>query len=671
MKRSGYNHAWLVLGALSLVLGGPIQAAETDSKPTVEEEAPVRTLKRPLPTTVRPATEETKPTAPATVSPRTTTPAAPRTVTPKAVAPAQTAPKAAPAPAAAPKTTTRTPAPAKATERTPSRAATGTATLTVQTPNGGETFAPGSRLQVQWQAVGISGPGSIQLLRDERQVAVIAASVNLSQGKTSWRIPKDLKAGNYTVRIQSRDRKYSDTSDQPFTIGAAKSSGAKPSAKSERERGQRPTAAAAGAAATPDGGSAQATPDSETTPAAPALGFIAPTTNTAWCTNQAHEFRWSSTLPANSHIAIDLMRSDGTTLWQAVAANAPDTGSYTWPGLTDAQFSSGMISLRPRIKSSDNSVVKTGGALHFGKPLMINAPQSNHTWRKGSQYTIRWTQLCDLPAPASLELLNAAQQPVLTIADGLPTAGNHMPRWFEWTVPDDLAPGTYHIRVRTADNQLVRTGSFKIANPVSVAVSNSLTFTQPANNAAWCTNQPHEFRWNSTLPANTRVRIDLMEANGEAVWRSIVADIPNSGSYAWNGYTDAQFGFGMGSFRPRIATLDNSAVTVGDRFHIGKHLFLEAPKSNYTWRHGASYDILWTQLCDLPATVSVELLDAGKQPVATLASGLGTAGSSGRQIYKWTVPNTLTPGTYHIRVRTADGQYVEESSFAIAAPAQF
>ncbi|GEM_PF-2926903 len=537
-------------------------------------------------------------------------------------------------------------------------------------PNGGETYAHGSRVQVQWRADGISGPGAVHLLLSGRKVADIAVSVNLSQGRTSWRIPDNIQAGGgYTVRIQSRDGKYVDTSDQTFIIGTA--AGARlPAARPER--GQRPAAATTGTGTntetTTEPEAEQPAAATEPAPATPALSFISPASSARWCTNQPHEYRWQSNLPAGSNVRIEWMMGD--QVWRTIVASTPDTGSYVWAGYTDAQFGSGMGSFRPRISATDNSVVHLGATLHFGKPLWINAPQSNHTWRQGSQYNFRWTQLCDLTAPAVLELLDSNQQPVLTLADGLTATGHHIARSQAWTVPDTLEPGTYYFRVRSADNQLASSGSFKIANPVSFPVSPDLTFTSPAKDAGWCTNRPHEFRWNSTLPADTRVKIDLMDASGETFWRSIVADIPNNGSYAWAGYTDAQFGFGMGTLRPRIATMDNGTITVGERFHIGKHLFLEAPKSNHTWRHGSSYDILWTQVCDLPAPVVLELLDAGKQPVATIASGLGTAGSSSRQIYKWTVPNTLVPGTYYLRVRTADGQYMQESSFTIAAPSQ-
>lgn len=663
---------------LSFAQANPTSAADTGSEDTLKEETSTRTLKRQLPAT-------TKPAAPTTVTPKAVTPAVPKTIapapsTPRAVIPPKTiSPKATPAPV-----TTKPSVP----QERQSKAAPAANGLIIISPNGGETFAPGSRLQVQWQASNITGPGKIYLLQDGRKVADIAASVNLSEGRRSWRVPKDIKTGGgYTVLVQSRDKKHSDASDQAFTIGTAAAlpgSAKLPTTSTavRPDRGQRPAPRTAGetdtdetapapvadaetdAAVEPEPESSpETTASAETTPPAPALSFITPASNTRWCTNQPHEYRWQSTLPAGSNVRIEWMMGD--QVWRTIVASTPDTGSYVWAGYTDAQFGSNLGSFRPRISATDNSVVHLGATLHFGKPLWINAPQSNHTWRQGSQYNFRWTQLCDLSAPAVLELLDSNQQPVLTLADGLTATGHYAMRSQAWTVPDNLEPGTYYFRVRSADNQLSSSGSFKIANPVSFPVSPDITFTSPAKDAGWCTNLPHEFRWDTTLPADTAVRIDLMEANGENVWRSIVANIPNSGSYAWTGYTDAQFGFGQGTFRPRIATMDNSTITVGEHFRIGKHLMLEAPKSNYIWRQGSSYDIRWLQTCELPTPATLELLNASRQSVAIIASGL-----TGPRLYTWTVPTDLTPGTYYIRVRTADQQYSHESSFTIAEPLQ-
>lgn len=647
MKRYSPHPYPLLLSAVLLVLGSNAQGASVSNGE--QEPAPQEPAKRVLPLKTKPAAIQPAEPAPEPSKQKsTTTPTAPRKVAPTTVAPQQSAPRATvpTKPQVAPQAITpRGTAPR--TERTPASPSTAAAGLQLVSPNGGESIRPGSRITIQWQASGIRGPGVIQLLRGGRKVADISRSVNLSNGSAAWRVPANLEGGDYTVLVQSRDGKYSDSSDRPFAIG---------------------TAPAAGSAGTAEATGNESTTEEAAAPATPSLGFISPTNHTGWCTNEPHEFRWNSTLPAGSNVTIELMHSDGQTLWQTIATNTEDDGSYTWPGLTDAQFPSGSISLRPRIRSADNSVVQLGDPMNFGKPLMLNTPQSNHTWRKGSQYTIRWTQLCNLPTSATLELLDAGQQPVLTIAEGLPSAGHYMPRWHEWTVPSDLVAGTYHIRVRTADHQLVRTGSFKIANPVSIATSTALTFTSPTPDTGWCTNEPHEFRWSTTLPASTRVRIDLMDGNGETVWRNLASDQPNSGSYLWPGMTDAQFGFGMGTFRPRIATLDNSEVTVGEFLHFGKRLMLEAPKSNYTWRKGSQYDIKWTQLCDLPAPVEIELLNANRQSIATLANGLPATGSTNRRVLPWTVPANLAAGTYHIRVQTTDQQYVQESSFTIGEP---
>lgn len=526
----------------------------------------------------------------------------------------------------------------------PSSTAMQAARLTVLSPNGGEQLEVGSTVVIRWQAHGIGGRGDLLLQQGTRTVATIARNVDLAAESAKWtvRLPRRA-AGSFTVLLRSReDRNLSDSSDRPFTIVTA------------------------GAGATATG-----TPSESPTEAAPSISIIEPAADRNWCTNAAHEFRWSANLPAGTDIRIELLDSMGESIWQTITPATANTGHYQWPGLTDAQFASGLIILRPRLSANDGSISKIGSYLHFGKALMLSKPSSNLTWRQGTKYQIQWRQLCDLPSPLTIELLDSNRQLKQTIAAGMPTSGSSSNSWLDWTVPGDLAPGTYYMRVRTADGQLMRENSFTVAPPVNLPVSSAVTLTSPAANARWCTNEAQEFRWSSTLPASNPVRIDLMDANGENLWRVITANTANNGSYLWQGLSDAEFSSGLIILRPRIATIDNSQVTTGGQLFLGKRLMLSSPSSNLIWRQGSAYQIQWTQLCDLPAPLSIELLNSGRQAVQTIASGLSVAGSSSRMGVSWTVPNDLPPGTYYIRIRTADNQLMRESSFTVSPPSQF
>ncbi len=547
----------------------------------------------------------------------------------------------------------------------PVKAPSSGVSLKVLSPNGGETLRSGDTVKVSWRASGARGRGDVLLQHAGRTVAKIAKGVNLAAGSVSWRvnIRKPL-GGGYSIVVLSSDGKTKDQSDRPFTILAVEAG--RPSGTGTTGG----TPSGSGTAPTGSGESAPAGGESEqpAAPAAPEIVITTPTANAAWCTNAPHEFHWTATLPAGTNVKIDLMRDNGTTVWESVTPNTVNSGSFVWPGLTDAQFASGMIYLRPRISAADGSVSKTGGLLFFGKPLRLSKPQSTYTWRKGMQYTIQWVQLCDLPAPLDIDLLDSAHQPVLNIASGLPVGGGSSGKSMQWTVPTDLTPGTYYIRLRTSGGQLSVEGSFHVAEPINIPVSPAITITAPSANVGWCTGEPHEFHWSSTLPASTNVKIDLMRGDGSTLWQSITPSTANNGSFVWSGLTEAQFASGMITVRPRISTLDNSELTVGEYLHFGKWLMLDKPKSNYTWRHGSQYTITWMQPCNLTSTVTLELLNSAHQPVSTIATGLSTSGTGSGKSYGWTVPANLAPGVYYIRVLTADGLHSNEGSFNVAPP---
>lgn len=635
------------LFTLALVFQAPVMGASLDE----EQQSVPRTTKSlsPLyPSRESTPSEETDEKTPAKRTPAPIAPSSPlKSPTQPPTRP--TSPLQRPAPVSP-----KTPAmPGK-----PLSPATASASIRVLSPNGGETLQQGSKIRIRWTVRGNPGRGDVLLQQGGRTIATIGRNINLAAGNINWdvRSPSNLGSGLRILVQSSSDRRVQDQSDRTFSIVAA--------------RGGTPSSPA-----TPppsEGGSDGSGTSTPSAPAPAGFSISEPAANQTWCTNKPHTFHWTSTsLPAGSQIKIDLMRSDGGSVWQAITASTANTGSYQWPGLTDAQFASGMITVRPRISTTDGSVSKIGDMLHFGKPLMVSKPSSNLTWRQGSQYLIQWIQLCDLPSAPSIELLDNNHQLVQTIASGLSTSGSQYAKSHSWTVPADLTPGTYYIRIRTADGQLAKENSFTVAQPVNIPTSNAITITEPTDNATWCTGEPHEFHWTSTLPAGTSMKIELVRSSGSPVWQNITANTPNDGSHQWAGLTDAQFSSGMITVRPRIAAADNSVETVGGLLHFGKHLMLNQPSSNLTWRQGSQYQIRWIQLCDLQSAPTIELLNSSHQLVQTIASGLSTSGSPYQKSHQWAVPADLAPGTYYIRIRTADNQYSRESSFTVAPPLQF
>jgi hypothetical protein len=95
--------------------------------------------------------------------------------------------------------------------------------LTVTSPDGGETWPCGSRQEITWDAA--DDPGDhvkIELYEGSNWRRTLASSVP-NDGTHAWMIPADLRPGtDYRIRITSTaNPAYTDESDGPFAITAA------------------------------------------------------------------------------------------------------------------------------------------------------------------------------------------------------------------------------------------------------------------------------------------------------------------------------------------------------------------------------------------------------------------------------------------------------------------
>lgn len=415
------------------------------------------------------------------------------------------------------------------------------------------------------------------------------------------------------------------------------------------------------------------TPGTEQAPAAP-LAITSPTQYEGWTTDAKHMIRWTTSLPAATRVKIDIIRAGWPeiTVWKPVVADTANTGSYEWQGVPAAEFNNAPSPFQVRISTLDGSASAIGALFLFGKPFYLHEPASAYTWRKGSAADIVWEAISQLPDPINLDLLDSNRQPVLSIAAGIsrvPKASSNKREAYKWTIPHDLTPGSYYIRALSGPH--VRENPINIAEPIVFPVSPQITITEPKYCDGWGTDAAHTIRWTSTLPPETRVKIDLVQTGipGIVVWRALSVDAPNSGTYEWSGITAAQLNSLVACVYVRISTLDGAQVTVGPPFIIGRPLTLVEPRTAYTWRKGSNGTIVWELVCQMPDPIKLDLLDSNRQPVLNIASGLNAVprvDTNKRQLYVWTIPASLTPGSYFIRLTC--GSISQEKPIKIAEP---
>jgi predicted glutamine amidotransferase len=92
--------------------------------------------------------------------------------------------------------------------------------LTVKSPNGGESWVVGTKHSITWSVSNLSGYVKIELLKLGSPVRTITSTAAASSGSYIWSIPISQTSGNdYRIRITSTSNKaVADTSDANFTI---------------------------------------------------------------------------------------------------------------------------------------------------------------------------------------------------------------------------------------------------------------------------------------------------------------------------------------------------------------------------------------------------------------------------------------------------------------------
>ena len=576
-----------------------------------------------------------------------------------------------------------------------SRAQTKAKSIKLLSPNGGEKIKIGALHKIRWQAKGVSGNIAIYMTYKNRTLGTIARNIKASDGFYRWKVGQVLKtrikiADEYKIVLKTGDRNVFDQSDKYFSIiyGSTKSTSTliapktavqkpaqgpahrTPGRVSSGETGQEGTGSTAGQSDQQKEDTQS--PQDSTPQASPYINVTEPVKYVGWCPDTQYAIKWDSNLPSSQNLKIELLRKDqtGFHVWKNIASNTSNDGIYQFNGLSDSQTPVLSIGINVKVSTLDDAVSGISPLVTLGKQLklMVSEPDT-WIWRKGSEYTIKWEQVCDLPAPLNIDLLDSNHQHALTIASALTplatTFTNVKIKQHKWTVPSNLTPGTYYIRL--SSDTLAKEKPINIGEPFAPPSSPEITITSPNQNEGWCSDIDHTIQWNSTLPPGTNLKIDFVQSTsggGFTVWRNITSSTPNSGSYNFTyPYTGAI------AVRTRISTLDDATSTIGDAFVYGAPLSLIQPNGLYTWRKGSNHSIVWKQVCNLPDPVTIDLLDSGHQHVMTIASGLTAQAKTDllkQHGYVWNIPMSLTPGTYYIRA--SSGALSKERSFNIDEP---
>ena len=473
--------------------------------------------------------------------------------------------------------------------------------LTVTSPNGGNTLTAGGTTSITWSYTGAPGNVKLELLRSGSLVQTISSGAALGSngsGSFSWLVPSTMALGNdYRIRITSVSTpSVTDTSDADFRINHT------------------------------------------------GIAVTSPNGGESWQAGTTQTIKWIYAGSVGTAVKVDLYKAGvlNKTLISATAMGSGGSGQYSW-AIPAAQtvasdytvkVTSTSLSTTTDASNASFSIVNTGVAL--------TSPNGGEVWAPGSTHDITWSFSGNPGTDLKIELLKGGVVNA-TLAAAAPI-GSSGTGSFSWQVPANQAIGSdYSVRITSNQN-----AQYTDSSNASFTVDQRFTLTvNPTGTGSYSiTSSPSGITCpgtcSATFSVGTPVTLTASPANGTT----------------FNGWSGACSGTST------CPVTMNADATVGADF-TGPALgiTLTSPNGGETWSRGTTHVITWTYAGSPGTAVKIDLLKAGAV-VRPLSLGT-SIGSNGAGSFSWFVPVLQTVGSdYTIRITSTTQTTITDTSNA-------
>jgi 5-hydroxyisourate hydrolase-like protein (transthyretin family) len=586
------------------------------------------------------------------------------------------------------------------------------ASITITSPNGGETWKQGTRQTITWDSSGsMSLKVAIDLYKGEHRYSTIASEAPNS-GSYSWHVlPSGVHVGDdYRVRVASLYPlpRVIDFSDHSFSISARSVLVTSPNGGEVWERGssQRITWAVNDDVGpnvdiilyrsypTPEGTStyiAKSVPNNFTydwgIPADQPLGndftiylksssnhnyydvsdsyfsiadassitVTAPNGGESWQRGTTQAITWDAAGDPGANVRIELYK--GGVFNGTIAGSAVNIGSYPWPISADQTLGG---DYKVKITSTANSSYSDWSDISFSitaaPAITVTSPNGGESWQQGTSQAITWNFTGDPGANVRIELYRGETFD-RTIASSTPNAGQ-----YSWSIPAEQMTGEdYRVKIMSTSDSSY---SDRSDNVFTITEPPRPTITSPNGGEVWMQGTRRTITWTSTGDIGASVRIYLVQ--DLSLLATFVAEAPNNGSYEWSIPLNQQVG---NDYRICITSAANSVYSdwSDNSFSISAapSITVTAPNGGESWQQGTSQTITWDSSGAPGANVSIELHKGGVLN-RTIVSSTANDGT-----HPWLIPADQTLGSdYKVKIAsTTNSSYSDwsDNSFSISA----
>lgn len=586
--------------------------------------------------------------------------------------------------------------------------------ITLRSPNGGETWMAGSTLQIKWNSTGDINYVNIKYSKDNGTTWKMIAKKAVNNHSYNWVVP-ETASDKCLVRVSADDSdldpKPADVSDAVFSIILAPSPTIKITAPNGGEQlvvGSWFTVTWRAAntredvrieysinggqnwreitAATENNGKYEWTvPDeasdnclvriSETdgqpsdvsntlfsivSPSPADITVTSPNGGETWTAGSSQEIKWTAT--GIDHVTIEYSKDNGTT-WKTIVQTTPNSGSFDW---TVPEIASDECLVRITSNDVSNDPIPadiSDGVFSIVPPasptITVMAPNGGEQLTVGSSVNITWSAVNSRGDVKIEYSINGGQEWII-ITDAADNNGD-----YEWLVPDTPSE-TCMVRISEIDGQPldISDAVFSIVEPVL----GEITIISPNGGESWTVGSLQEIKW--TAEGINNVTIECSIDYG-TTWQVIVQTTANDGSFDWT-IPDIV----SDECLVRVSSNDGDPDPVSS--DISDQVFsiipdstgefrVTSPNGGESWEVGSTRSIAWTGSGVINSVMIEYSYDNGNtwNTIVSSVSNIGT--------YDWQVPDTVSDECL-VRVSANDGNIdsqpsdVSDSVFSIVLP---
>lgn len=348
------------------------------------------------------------------------------------------------------------------------------------------------------------------------------------------------------------------------------------------------------------------------------IAILSPNGKEHWIAGSSQNILWTSSHVDN--VKIDFSSDNGST-WSPIVLSTPSTGSYSWtiPNVTSKYC---LIRIMSTAISQTTVTSKSPFYISPQPEVSVITPTGGEIWTTGATKSITWTSSYVDSVKIDYSINNGASW--ITIVSPL----SSLTGTYNWTVPGTVSTNCL-VRVTDITNVQI----YDTSNAVFTISLPTLTLLYPNGGANWIAGLTNNITWTSFGVAN--VKIEYSTNNGTA-WTTITASTSaSSGSFAWVIPNVAST-----NCLVRITDVSNSLITDVSDFvftiSYPPSVTVVSPNGGESWMAGTSKNITWTSIS--AGNLKIEYSINNGTSWITIATNLSSASGS----YTWTVPNTTS-----------------------------